>query len=159
MPALEVGARAPDFELKASGEQTIRLSELLKEGREVVVAFYPAAFSPVCGDELSVFQEVLDEFERLNAQVIAISVDNIWSVGAFAKAKGITFPLLADFHPKGAVADNYGVMNHELGLAERALFIVDAQGVIRYSYVSPMLENPGADRLLDALEHMHKTRA
>jgi peroxiredoxin len=159
MPALEVGTRAPDFELKASGEQTIRLSELLKEGRKVVVAFYPAAFSPVCGDELSVFQEALDEFERLNAQVIAISVDNIWSVGAFAKAKGISFPLLADFHPRGAVAEKYGVMNNSVGVAERALFIVDPQGVIRYSYVSPMRENPGADRLLDALERMHKTRA
>jgi peroxiredoxin (alkyl hydroperoxide reductase subunit C) len=159
MPALEVGTQAPDFELKASGERTVRLSELLKEGKNVIVAFFPAVFSPVCGDELSVFQEALDEFERVDARVIAISVDNIWSVDAFAKATGITFPLLADFHPKGAVAERYGVMNSELGLAERALFIVDPQGVIRYSYVSPMLENPGADRLLDALEQMRKKRA
>jgi len=159
MPALEVGTKAPDFELEASGERTVGLSAMLKEGKNVVVAFYPAAFSPVCGDELSVFQEALDEFERLDAQVIAISVDNIWSVDAFARAKGITFALLADFHPKGAVAEKYGVMNSDLGLAERALFIVDPQGVIRYSYVSPMLENPGADRLLDALEQMRKKRA
>jgi len=103
MSALQVGARAPDFELKATGDTTVRLSELLKQGKHVVIAFYPAAFSPVCGDELSLFQEARDEFARLNAQVIAISVDNVWSADAFAQAKGIAFPLLADFHPKGEV--------------------------------------------------------
>ncbi len=154
MPALQVGANAPDFELKASGGRTIRLSELLKEGKRVIIAFYLAAFSSVCSDEMSVFQEALDEFSRLGANLIAISVDNIWSVEAFAKAKGITYPLLSDFHPKGAAAAKYGVMNDKLGLAERALFIVDPQGIVRYSYVSPMPENPGADRLLDALEKM-----
>ncbi|HUT73575.1 MAG TPA: redoxin domain-containing protein [Armatimonadota bacterium] len=153
MSALQVGARAPDFELKATGDTTVRLSELLKQGKHVVIAFYPAAFSPVCGDELSLFQEARDEFARLNAQVIAISVDNVWSADAFAQAKGIAFPLLADFHPKGAVAEKFGVMRDD-GIAERALFIIDPRGVIRYSYVSPVAENPGADRLLDALEQM-----
>jgi peroxiredoxin len=158
MPALQVGTKAPDFELKATGGATVRLWELLKEGKHVVIAFYPAAFSPVCGDELSLFQEARDEFARLNAQVIAISVDNMWSVEAFAQAKGITYPLLADFHPKGAVAEKFGVMRDD-GIAERALFIIDPRGVIRYSYVSPVAENPGADRLLDALEGMRRGNA
>jgi peroxiredoxin len=131
----------------------VRLSDLLKDGKPVILAFYPAAFSPVCGDEMSLYQEVRDEFERLNAKIVGISVDNYWSVAAFAKAKGITFPLLSDFHPKGAVAQKYGVMRDD-GIAERALFIIDPQGIIRYSYVSPILQNPGADRLLDELEKL-----
>ena len=153
MAALPVGEKAPDFELKDTGGNPVRLSDLLKGGKPVILAFYPAAFSPPCGDELSLYQEVRDEFERLNAKVVGISVDNYWTTAAFAKAKGITFPLLSDFHPKGAVAQKYGVMRDD-GIAERALFIVDPKGIIRYSYVSPILENPGADRLLDELEKL-----
>jgi len=158
MPALQVGEKAPDFELKDTQGNTVRLSDLLKEGKLVILAFYPAAFSPVCGDEMSLYQETQDEFERLGAQVVGISVDNWWSVAAFAKARGITFPLLSDFHPKGAVAAKYGVLRDD-GVAERALFIIDPQGVIRYSYVSPILENPGADRVIEALEQVQKGRA
>jgi peroxiredoxin len=153
MAALPVGEKAPDFELKDTQGSPVRLSDLLKDGKPVILAFYPAAFSPVCGDEMSLYQEVRDEFERLNAKIVGISVDNYWSVAAFAKAKGITFPLLSDFHPKGAVAQKYGVMRDD-GIAERALFIIDPQGIIRYSYVSPILQNPGADRLLDELEKL-----
>jgi len=158
MPALQVGEKAPNFELKNAEGNTVRLSNLLKEGKLVILAFYPAAFSPVCGDEMSLYQETQDEFERLGAQVVGISVDNWWSVAAFAKARGITFPLLSDFHPKGAVAAKYGVLRDD-GVAERALFIIDPQGVIRYSYVSPILENPGADRVIEALEQVQKGRA
>jgi peroxiredoxin len=158
MPALQVGDKAPDFELKDTEGNTVRLSDLLKEGKPVILAFYPAAFSPVCGDEMSLYQETQDEFERLGARVVGISVDNRWSVAAFARAKGITFPLLSDFHPKGAAAAKYGVYRDD-GLAERALFIIDPQGVIRYSYMSPILENPGVDRLIEALEQMPQGRA
>jgi len=153
MPALQVGSKAPDFELQGTGDRAVRLSDLLREGKYVILAFFPAAWSPVCGDEMSIFQEALDEFERLGAKIVGISVDNTWSSQAWARSKGITFPLLSDFHPKGAVANKYGVLRDD-GIAERALFIVDTQGVIRYSYVSPILESPGADRLLDALEQM-----
>lgn len=151
MAPLPVGEKAPGFELKDTEGNPVRLSDLLKDGKPVILAFYPAAFSPPCSDELSLFQETLGEFERLNAKLIGISVDNYWAAAAFAKAKGITFPLLSDFHPKGAVAQKYGVMRDD-GIAERALFIIDPKGIIRYSYVSPILENPGADRLLDELE-------
>jgi peroxiredoxin len=158
MAALEVGAKAPDFELKDTEGKSVRLSHLLKDGKPVILAFYPAAFSSVCGDEMSLFQEAQGEFARLDAKIVGISVDNYWSTAAFAKANGITFPLLSDFHPKGAVAAKYGVMRDD-GTAERALFIIDTSGVIRYSYVSPVAQNPGADRLIEALEKMRAARA
>ena len=155
MTALESGSRAPDFELKTAQGDTVGLSDLLAEGRYLVLAFYPAAWSPTCGDEMTLFQEFLDEFERLNAKLVGISVDNVWAVQAWAENKGITFPLLCDFHPKGAVAEQYGVMRDD-GVSERALFIVDAEGTIQYNYVSPIAENPGVDRLFEALESLQK---
>ena len=151
MAALAVGAEAPEFEVKATGGATFRLSDALKEGKHIVVAFYPAAFSPTCGDEMTLFQEFQEEFARLNARTVGISVDNVWSNQAWADSKGITFPLLSDFWPHGAVAERFGVLRQD-GLTERALFIIDPDGVIRYSYVSPIKENPGVDRLIEALE-------
>ena len=153
MTGTEVGAKAPDFELKATGGEVVVLSDLLGDREYLIIAFYPAAWSPVCGDEMSLFQEFLDEFQRLGADVVGISVDNTWSIEAWAESKGISFPLLSDFHPKGAVAAKYGVMRDD-GLSERALFIVDATGVIRYRYVSPLTENPGVGGVLEALESM-----
>ena len=155
MAALEVGTKAPDFELKAAQGDNVRLSDLLAEGRYVTLAFYPAAWSPVCGDEMTLFQEFLDEFEALNTRLAGISVDNVWAVQAWAQTKGITFPLLCDFHPKGAVAEQYGVMRDD-GVTERALFVVDPEGTVRYSYVSPITENPGVDRLFDVLEELEE---
>lgn len=151
MAALAVGTKAPDFELASQDKSPVRLSQMLKEGKNVVLAFYPAAFSSVCGDEMALFQEFQDEFARLNARTVGISVDNTHANQAWAESKGITFPLLSDFWPHGAVAQKLGVFRED-GLAERALFIVDPEGVIRYSYVSPIAENPGVDRLLEALE-------
>ncbi len=153
MAALEVGTKAPDFELKAAQGDNVRLSDLLAEGRYVILAFYPAAWSPTCGDEMTLFQEFLNEFEALNAKLVGISVDNVWAVQAWAESKGITFPLLCDFHTKGAVAEQYGVMRDD-GVTERALFVVDPEGTIRYSYVSPITENPGVDCLFDVLEEL-----
>ena len=155
MTALESGSRAPDFELKAARGDIVELSDFLEEGKYVIMAFYPAAWSPTCRDEMTLFQEFLDEFERLNAKLVGISVDNVWAVQAWAENKGITFPLLCDFHPKGAVAEQYGVMRDD-GVSERALFIVDAEGTVQYSYVSPIAENPGVDRLFEALESLQK---
>jgi len=151
MAAIALKTKAPDFQLPGTGDRTYRLSDYLKQGKSVVLAFYPADWSPPCTNELSLFQEVLPEFERLNAQILGISVDNRWSHEAWAKSLGLAYPLLSDFHPKGAVAEKYGVMRDD-GLTERALLIIDPEGTIRYSYVSPIKENPGADRLLEELE-------
>ena len=155
MAALEVGTKAPDFELKTAQGDIVKLSDLLEEGKYVILAFYPAAWSPTCGDEMTLFQEFLDEFEALNAKLVGISVDNVWAVQAWAESKGITFPLLCDFHTKGAVAEQYGVMRDD-GVTERALFVVDSEGTIRYSYVSPIAENPGVDCLFDVLEELEE---
>jgi peroxiredoxin (alkyl hydroperoxide reductase subunit C) len=102
---------------------------------------------------MTLFQETRDEFARLGADLVGISEDNFFSIRAWAEAKGITFLLLSDFNPKGEAAREYGVLRED-GMAERALFIIDAKGIIRYSYVSPIKENPGADRLLEVLEEM-----
>lgn len=153
MPPLAVGAKAPDFQLGGTPDEPLRLSEALKKTKFTVLAFFPAAFSPVCTDQLNLYQEVLGEFTRVGAQVIAISVDGRYAQRAFAKANGLTFPVLADFYPHGAVAKQYGVLNQD-GMAERGLFIVDSDGVVRFSYLSERGKNPGADLLLDALEGM-----
>lgn len=154
MPALDVGQKAPDFTLPGTPEEPLTLSEVLQETRFVVLVFYPLAFSPVCTDELNVFQEVQDELERLGARTIGISVDSPYSQQAFAEANGITFPLLADFEPKGAVAAQYGVYRDENGVAERALFVVDSEHTVRYSYVSEPRINPGASGVLEALDKL-----
>ncbi|MFN2164918.1 MAG: redoxin domain-containing protein, partial [Anaerolineae bacterium] len=121
-------------------------------GRPVVLVFYPADWSPVCGDQLTLYNEVLPLIEEHAAQVLAISVDGKWCHKAFAESRNLRFPLLADFEPKGAVAQAYGAYNAESGTAKRALFVLDATGTIRWSYVSPSNVNPGADGILNALE-------
>lgn len=152
MAALSVGSKAPDFELDGSAGTT-RLSDVLKENDYVVLAFFPAAFSPVCTNEMNLYQEVREEFKRMGAEVVGVSVDSKWVQQAFARQNNLDFPVVADFHPKGAVAEKYGVMRSD-GMAERALFIVDSEGIVRFSYVSELTKNPGADRLLEALEKM-----
>jgi peroxiredoxin len=149
---LSSGTNAPDFTLKKSPEQTLSLSAL--RGRPVVLVFYPADWSPVCGDELALFNEVLPEFQRYGAQVVGISVDGVWCHKAYAKARNLEFPLLADFEPKGEVSRKYGAFRAEDGMCERALFVLDGDGVIRWSYLSDVAKNPGADGVLGALEQM-----
>jgi peroxiredoxin len=146
------GALAPEFTLPSTPDQSVSLSEL--RGRRVVLAFYPADWSPVCGDQMTVYNEVHGEFERYGAQLLGISVDGSWCHCAFARDRKLHFPLLADFEPKGEVARRYGVYRAEEGVAERALFVVDAQGKVAWSYVSPIGVNPGANGILEALERM-----
>jgi peroxiredoxin len=146
---LAAGAPAPDFRLARTPDQTVSLREL--RGRPVILAFYPADWSPVCGDQMALYNEVLPEFERYNAQLLGISVDGAWCHLAFARDRKLRFPLLADFEPKGAVARAYGVYRERDGYSERALFVIDAEGVIRWSDVSPVGVNPGADGILRAL--------
>jgi peroxiredoxin len=147
---LSPGTKAPEFTLKKSPDQTMSLSEL--RGQPVVLVFYPADWSPVCGDELALFNEVLPEFQRYGAQLAGISVDGVWCHRAYAKARNLEFPLLADFEPKGEVSRKYGAYRAQDGFSERALFVLDGDGVIRWSYLSDVGTNPGADGVLAALE-------
>lgn len=152
--ALQPGSRAPDFELYSTPDQTVALHEFL--GQPVILAFYPADWSPVCGDQVALYNEVLPEFQRLGAQLLGISVDGKWCHSAFAQHRNLRFPLLADFEPKGAVARSYGIYREQDGVSERALFVIDGDGVVRWSYVSPIGVNPGADGILTALEAMNE---
>ena len=147
---LSPGTKAPDFALKKNPDQTLSLSEL--RGQPVVLVFYPADWSPVCGDELALFNEVSPEFQRYGAQVVGISVDGVWCHKAYAQARNLAFPLLADFEPKGEVSRKYGAYRAQDGFSERALFVLDGEGVIRWSYLSEVTKNPGADGVLAALE-------
>ena len=147
---LQAGAEAPDFELPSTPDQRVRLSEF--RGQPVILAFYPEDWSPVCSDQLGLYQAVLPEFQKFNAELMGISVDSAWSHLAFAKDRNLHFPLLSDFEPKGEVARTYQVYRAKEGTTERALFVIDADGIIRWSYVSPVGVNPGADGILRALE-------
>jgi peroxiredoxin len=149
---LPVGTRAPDFALQSTPDQKVSLADF--RGQPVILAFYPGDWSPVCSDQLALYQELLPEFQRLGAELLGISVDGIWSHLAFAEDRNLHFPLLADFEPKGEVARAYDVYRAEDGTTERALYVIDGDGVVRWSYVSPVGVNPGADGILRALESL-----
>jgi peroxiredoxin len=147
---LAAGAPAPDFSLRSTSDEMVALHDL--RGRPVILAFYPADWSPVCGDQMALYNEILPEFQRLGAELLGISVDGAWCHLAFAEDRRLRFPLLADFEPKGEIARRYGVYRVPDGTSERALFVIDGRGIIRWSYVSPAEINPGADGILSALE-------
>jgi peroxiredoxin len=149
---LPAGTAAPDFTLQSTPDQSLSLSDF--RGQPVILAFYPADWSPVCGDQLSLYQELLPVFQQYGAELIGISVDGIWCHLAFAKDRGYRFPLLSDFEPKGAVAREYGAYLSDVGENARALFVIDAAGTIAWSYVSPTGVNPGADGILRALDDL-----
>jgi len=149
---LEKGAAAPDFELNATPDQKIKLSDF--RGKNVVLAFYPADWSPVCSDQMALYNEMLKYFGKYEAQIFGISVDSVWCHLAFTQDRKLHFPLLADFEPKGAVSKAYGVYDDEVGESKRALFVIDKEGKIAWSYLSPTAVNPGADGILDALEEL-----
>lgn len=150
--ALDAGTVAPDFTLPAGPDQAVKLSDL--GGKPVILAFYPADWSPVCGDQMALYNEVLPDLEKYAAQLWGISVDGVWCHRAFSQARHLRFPLLADFEPKGGVARQYGVYRTADGMTERALFVLDRDGVIRWSHVSPIDVNPEADGILRALEQL-----
>ena len=147
---IEPGSPAPEFTLPDQDGKEVSLADY--RGRTVVLVFYPADFSRVCTDQLSVYQEVLPQFEEAGAQLVGISVDGAFCHKAFQEHQGLTIPLLADFHPKGEVAKAYGVYSDEYGVAGRALVMVGPDGVVQWSYLSPPLEVPGANLIFDALE-------
>jgi peroxiredoxin len=152
MRPLAPGTPAPAFSLPSSPTKSAALSDY--RGHAVVLVFYPADWSPVCGDQLALYTELQDEFARLDARVVGISVDGPWCHEAFVQARRYSVTLLADFEPKGAVARSYGAYAQTGGTAERALFVIDAAGIVRWSYLSPMGVNPGADGILAALESL-----
>jgi peroxiredoxin len=149
---LQAGRPAPDFALHSTPDQTVSLSEL--RGNPVILAFYPADWSPVCGDQMALYNEVLPEFAKHHATLLGISVDGVWCHQAFAANRKLRFPLLADFEPKGRVSREYGAYRDGDGHSERALFVIDGDGIIHWSYCSPVGINPGADGILEALEAM-----
>jgi peroxiredoxin len=151
---LTPGTLAPEFSLSVTPDQKLALREL--RGNPVILAFYPADWSPVCGDQMALYNEVLPEFQKFHAELLGISVDGVWCHEAFAQNRKLRFPLLADFEPKGAVARAYGAYRDQDGICERALFVLDKDGVIAWSYCSPIAVNPGADGILDALERLPK---
>lgn len=154
---LPAGTQAPDFTLKATPEKSYSLADF--KGRPVVLAFYPADWSPVCGDQMALYNEMLDEFAGYNAEMLGISVDGEWCHKAFAEARRIHFPLLADFEPKGEISRRYGVYDRQSGTSRRALFVIDGNGVVRWSYLSPINVNPGADGILTALDKIAADRS
>ena len=150
------GKLAPNFSLNSTPDQKVSLNDF--RGQPVILAFYPADWSPVCTDQLSLYAMVMPEFKKFNAELLAISVDNIWSHLAFVKDRKLNFPVLADFEPKGGVSRKYGAYKERIGESARALFVIDDKGVIRWSHLSPDGINPGADGILSALENLNKAQ-
>jgi peroxiredoxin len=147
---LPAGTQAPEFNLASTPGKSFSLSVF--RGKPLVLAFYPADWSPVCGDQIALYNEMADEFAEYDAQVLGISVDGVWCHKAFMEARGIRIPLLSDFEPKGQVSRQYGAYDEKGGVSQRALFVIDGNGVIRWSYLSPMDVNPGADGIFAALD-------
>ena len=152
--ALSSGTPAPDFTLRSTPDQWLSLSEF--RGRPTILAFYPADWSPVCGDQMALYNEMLPEFQEYDAELLGISVDGAWCHAAFSRDRKLHFPLLADFEPKGAIARLYQAYREGEGVSERALFVINPDGVIHWSYVSPVGVNPGADGIIRALEELHE---
>jgi peroxiredoxin len=150
---LEVGTKAPDFSLYTTPDQQIELNQLI--GKRVILAFYPADWSPVCGDQMSLYNEMLKFFHKQNAELIGISVDSKWCHLAFSQNRNLHFPLLSDFEPKGAVSKLYGVYDDKTGESKRALYVLDEEGYVQWKYLSPVGVNPGADGIMDALDEMN----
>ena len=151
---LPAGEKAPDFRLPSTPDQNVSLAEF--QGRPVILAFYPEDWSPVCSDQMALYQEVLPEFRRFDAELLGISVDGVWCHLAFAKDRNLHFPLLADFEPKGEVSRAYDAYRPTDGTSERALYVINGDGVVAWSYLSPVGVNPGADGILRALESLEQ---
>ena len=148
---IEAGEKAPDFSLPNHKGEQVSLSDF--RGRRVMLAFYPNDFSPVCSDQLSIYQEVKPSLDEAGLEVVGISIDHSWAHRAFRKQLNLEFTLLADFHPKGAVAERYGAYLPDYGTSNRSLVLIDPEGMVRWVHESPTpLEIPGANLLFDALE-------
>jgi peroxiredoxin len=148
---IEAGAEAPDFTLRDHSGKEVSLSDLTD--RRLVLAFYPGDFSPVCSDQLSVYQEILGEIESRGARLVGVSVDSTWAHRAFRKQLNLTMPLLSDFHPKGEMSSAYGAYLPDRGTTNRSLVLVGEDGVVRWSHAEETPGTiPGANLIFDALE-------
>ena len=147
--AISVGATAPDFTLKDQSQKEVKLSDF--KGKRVVIVFYPLDWSPICTNEHACFVNDIKKFEQLDAQVLGLSVDSVWSHKAFADKMGIHYPLLADFHPRGAVADKFGAYLADTGITGRAIAIIDRNGKLAWykNYDIPVV--PDLKEVSDAL--------
>jgi len=155
---LAPGVRAPELGAPATcNGRRVELAE--HRGSPVVLIFYPGDFTPVCTSELGLFNELLPDMEEIGANLLAISCDSLWAHMAYARELNIKIPLVSDFHPKGEVSRRYDVFREDIGTSERALFVIDRDGTIFWSHVSPIELNPGADGVLDALERLTDHRA
>jgi peroxiredoxin (alkyl hydroperoxide reductase subunit C) len=155
----EVGAKAPDFTLPSTMGEDKQISLTDFKGHPVILVFYPADWSPVCGDQIALYNEIMPSFQEHDAVILGISVDNIYCHQAYADSLNVRFALLSDFEPKGEVARRYGVYSPETGMTERALFVIDREGVIRWQEISEggiEAPNPGADGILRALEDLEE---
>jgi peroxiredoxin len=147
---VEPGTPAPDFSLPDQSGNMVSLGDFA--GRKLMLCFYPLDFSPVCSDQLSIYQEVLPEIEAKGAELVGVSVDSAYCHRAFREHLNLTMPLLADFHPKGAMSRDYGAYQDDFGTDNRSLVLVGDDGVVRWSYASPSpKEIPGANLIFDAL--------
>jgi peroxiredoxin len=152
--ALRAGDEAPDFELRTHRGGTVKLSDF-RGRRNVVIAFHPLAFTPVCATQMSGYESDLSRFEQAGASVLGISIDAQPAKAAWAKSLGpISYDLLSDFHPHGEVAQKYGVFRPKEGFSERAIFVVDKQGRIAWSKVYEIPEQPRNDEVFEALERL-----
>ena len=148
---IEPGGPAPDFTLPNHRGEPVSLADF--RGRRVMLCFYPNDFSPVCSDQLSIYQEVLSEVRERGAELVGISTDASWAHNAFRKQLGLEMTLLSDFHPKGEVSRTYGAYLEEWGTPNRSLVLIDEDGMVSWVHESPTpLEIPGANLIFDALE-------
>ncbi len=147
--SLAVGQTAPDFTLKDQSQKDVKLSDY--RGKNVVIVFYPLDWSPVCTNEHACFVNDMKKFESLNAQILGLSVDSVWSHKAWADKMGVSYPLLADFHPRGAVADKFGVYLADKGITGRAIAIVDKQGKLAWFKQYEILQLPDIAEVEKAL--------
>jgi peroxiredoxin len=153
---LQKGTKAPDFTLYSTPDQRLSLSELA--GKKVILVFYPADWSPVCGDQMALYNEMLSFFRKYNAEIIGISVDSKWCHLAFAQDRKLHIPLLADYEPKGDIAKLYGVYDDLEGHSKRAIFVIDEEGIIQWNFLSPLGINPGAEGIIEALQELDNNK-
>jgi peroxiredoxin len=147
---ISVGDAAPDFTLRNQDGEKVSLSDF--RGRRLLLVFYPQDFSPICSDQLSLYQEVKPELAAKGVEMVGISIDHVWAHKAFQEKLGVDTTLLADFEPKGEVARAYGAYVEERGHANRSLVLVDEKGTVEWVHESPTpLEVPGANLIFDAL--------
>jgi peroxiredoxin len=151
--SLSVGQTAPDFTLKDQSQKEVKLSDFAGK-KNVVLVFYPLDWSPTCTNEHACFVNDMRQFESLDAAVLGVSVDSVWSHKAYAEKMHINYSLLADFHPKGAMSEKYGVYLPEKGIAGRSIFIIDKGGKVAWmkNYDIPVV--PDVKEVATALTHV-----